>query len=100
MPDLHRAAARVGDVRGELGEVRDDRVVQVEQALGLRERRRRGSEALAERIQQLRPPGAVRCPPPLGHHLPVAHHHEAVQFDVGALVEGVEEAEDRGRIDA
>ena len=71
VPDLHRTAARVGDVRGEFGEVRDNRIVQIEQALGLRESRRGGGEALAERIQQLRPPGAVRRPPPLSHHPPV-----------------------------
>ena len=44
-PELHRAAARVGDVRGEFGEVRDNRIVQIEQALGLRERRRSRGEA-------------------------------------------------------
>jgi hypothetical protein len=27
VPDLHRAAARVGDVRGEFGEVRDNRII-------------------------------------------------------------------------
>jgi hypothetical protein len=29
----------------------------------------------------------------------VPHHHQAVHLDVGALVQGIEEAEDRGRID-
>jgi len=36
VPDSHRTAARVGDVRGELGEMRDNRIVQIKQALGLR----------------------------------------------------------------
>src|SRR5579863_5131311 len=99
VPDLHRTAARVGDVRGEFGEVRDNRVVQVEQALGLREGRRGGGEALAERVEELWPTGAVRRPPPLSHHPSVHHHHQAVHLDVGALVEGIKQGEDRGRID-
>ncbi len=97
--DSHRPAARVGDVRGELGEVRDNRIVQVEQALGLRECRRSGGEALAERVQQLRPPGAVGRPPPLSYHPPAPHHHEAVHLDARALIYRVQKAEDRGRID-
>ncbi len=99
VPDFHRPAARVGDVPGELGEVRDNRVVQVEQALGLRERRRGGGEALAERVQQLRPPGAVRPPPSLSYHPPVPHQHQAVHLDARTLIHRVQEAEDRGRID-
>jgi hypothetical protein len=99
VPDRHRTAARVGDVRGELAEVRDNRIVQIEQALGLRESRRGGREALAERIQQLRPPGSVGRPPPLRHHPPVPHHHQAVHLDVSTLIDRVQEAEHRGRID-
>jgi hypothetical protein len=48
VPDLHRPAARIGDVGRELAEVGDDGVVEVEQALGLRERRGGGGEALAQ----------------------------------------------------
>jgi hypothetical protein len=99
MPDLHRTAARVGDIGGELGEVRDDGVVQVEQALGLCECGRGGGEALAERVQQLRPAGAIRRPPPFGHHPSVPHYHQAVHLDVRPLVQGIQKAEDGGRID-
>jgi hypothetical protein len=99
VPDFHRPAARIGDVAGELAEVRDDRVVKVQQALGLRERRGSGGEALAQRVQQLGPLGAVRCPPALCDYVTVAHHHQAVHLHAGMILDRVEEAEDRGRID-
>ncbi|HEX5302048.1 MAG TPA: hypothetical protein VFW50_34160 [Streptosporangiaceae bacterium] len=99
MPDFYRTGPRISDLSRELGEVVDDRIVQVEQSFRPREGRRGGGEGLAERIQQMRPLGAVRCPPALGHDVAVPHHHQAVHLDVGTLVQHVQESEDRGRID-
>ncbi len=45
------------------------------------------------------PFGAVRCPPALRDHMPVPHHHQAVHLDAGMILHGIEEAEDRGRVD-
>ena len=36
---------------------------------------------LAERVQQLRSFGAIRCPPALSHHLPEPDHHQAVHLE-------------------
>ncbi|MGD0245585.1 MAG: hypothetical protein ABSB59_35405 [Streptosporangiaceae bacterium] len=99
MPDFYRTGPRISDLIRELGEVGDDRVVQVKQPFGLRERGRGGSEALAQRVQQVRPSGAVGRPPAFGHDVPVRHHHQAVQLDVGSFVHRVQESSDRGWID-
>ena len=99
MPDPYRPATRVGNVSLELAEMRDDSIVQPEQALRLRERRSRGGEDLAERVQQLRPLSAIRRPPALRHHMSMPHHHQAVHLDIRMIIHGIEEAQDRSRVD-
>ena len=98
VPDEHRPAAGVGDVAVELGEVgehvasRSSRPSATANAGGGR------GEALAERVEQMRPVRRVRRPPALGDHLAMPHDHQAVRLDAGRRLQRVEERADTSRV--
>ncbi|VXB73774.1 hypothetical protein FRIGORI9N_410010 [Frigoribacterium sp. 9N] len=95
----HRAAARVGDLVVEFGEVAEHGVVEPHQALGHGEPDGRRREALAQRVEQVGAVGRVRSPPALGDDLSVAQQHDAVRLDAGRGLEGVDERGDARRVD-
>ena len=96
---LHGAAAWIGDVAVQLGEVAEHRVVQAEQTLVDGERDGGRGEALAEGVQQVGAVGRVGRPPALGHHPAVTQQHEAVRLDLRSRLERGDEGQYAVRVD-
>ena len=99
VPDQHRPAPWIGDVRIEFGEVAEHSRVEVDQTLGGGKSGGCGGEALAQRIEQVNPFRGIGMPPALGDHLTVAQHHQAVQFDVRCRVHRVQEPDQTVGVD-
>jgi hypothetical protein len=84
VPHAHRLQVRAGLGRGVLREERQDLVVEAEPPFGHGHPDRGCGEALAQRVEHVGRVLRVRRPPAFGHHLAVAHEHEAVQrVDLG-----------------
>ncbi len=96
VPDLHVVPAGGDDTAVQLREVVEHAVVERQAPLLHEEAHGRGRHRLRERVREMDAVGGIRPPPALGHDVPVAHDHEAVQSEVVALG-GVDEREDAGR---
>ncbi len=98
VPDEDAPRPLVGDVGVELGEVRQHGGVEVDEPLGHGEPEGRGREALGQRVEQVRAVGVERRPPALGHDVTVAQDLQAVRFDPGRALEGVDERGEAARV--
>ena len=80
--DQDRPTPPISDLTVEFGKVGEHSRVKVKQPFGDGERRGSRSEALAERVEQVRLLRQVRRPPTLGHDLAVPDDDQAVHLDV------------------
>ncbi len=91
--NLHRPAAWIGNVGIQLGEMRQNRIVELQHAFGSRKARGRRSERLAQRVEAMDSISAIWVPPAFCDHMAVTEQHEAVHLNIRSLLQCIEEPE-------